>query len=74
MQNKGTPEGVPGPIPLPLPGGEGELVKVHGIARFVIIAVNLVIDGDPLENISILQDRARFRLIIKDGEIITDTL
>ena len=31
-----------------LPGGEGELVDVYRIGRFVVIAVDLVIDGDAI--------------------------
>src|SRR5215831_12574950 len=31
-----------------LPGGEGELVEVYEIGRFVVIAVNLVVDRDAI--------------------------
>jgi imidazolonepropionase-like amidohydrolase len=34
----------------------------------------LVVDGDPLQDISLLQDRARLRLIMKDGALIKNTL
>ena len=34
----------------------------------------LVVDGDPLANIAILQDRDRLRLIMKDGAPFKDTL
>jgi imidazolonepropionase-like amidohydrolase len=44
-----------------------------GVLREGMLADLLVVDGDPLENISILQDRTSFRLIMKDGEIIQDT-
>jgi imidazolonepropionase-like amidohydrolase len=34
----------------------------------------LVVDGDPLQDISLLQDRARLRLIMKDGILIKNSL
>ena len=34
----------------------------------------LVVDGDPLEDISILQDKARLSLILKGGSIYVNTL
>jgi imidazolonepropionase-like amidohydrolase len=34
----------------------------------------LVVDGDPLQDISLLQDRARLRLIMKDGILLKNTL
>ncbi len=34
----------------------------------------LVVDGDPLQDISLLQDRTRLRLIMKDGMLIKNTL
>lgn len=34
----------------------------------------LVVDGNPLENITILQDQSRLKLIMKDGKIYSDRL
>ena len=34
----------------------------------------LIVDGDPLEDVRVLEDRARLRLIMKDGEQIKNTL
>jgi len=34
----------------------------------------LVVDGDPLDDITVLQDRARLRAIVKDGELVKDEL
>jgi hypothetical protein len=34
----------------------------------------LVVDGDPLEDISILQDKSRLSLILKEGSIHANTL
>jgi cytosine/adenosine deaminase-related metal-dependent hydrolase len=34
----------------------------------------LVVDGDPLENIAILQDRSRLALVMKDGKVMVNTL
>ncbi len=45
-----------------------------GVLRTNMLADLLVVDGDPLEDVSILQDRARLRLIMKDGAMIKNTL
>lgn len=45
-----------------------------GVLREGMLADMLVVDGDPLQDITILQDRARLRLILKDGEIIKNSL
>jgi len=34
----------------------------------------LVVDGDPLADVHLLQDRSRLRLIMKDGSIIKNSL
>ncbi len=34
----------------------------------------LVVDGDPLENIAILQDRSRLAMVMKDGKVMVNTL
>jgi hypothetical protein len=34
----------------------------------------LVVDGDPLENIAILQDRPRLAMVMKDGKVMVNTL
>ena len=34
----------------------------------------LVVDGDPLEDIAILQDRAHLSLIMKGGELVKNQL
>jgi imidazolonepropionase-like amidohydrolase len=45
-----------------------------GILKAGMFADLLVVDGNPLDDVRILQDRAKLRLIMKDGEIIKDTL
>ena len=45
-----------------------------GVLREGMFADLLVVDGDPLQNVRILEDRARLRLIIKDGVVVKDTL
>lgn len=45
-----------------------------GVLREGMLADLVVVDGDPLENIRIFEDRANLRLIIKDGEIIKNSL
>ena len=45
-----------------------------GILRKGMLADLLVVEGDPLTDVRILQDRERLRLIIQDGAIIKDTL
>jgi imidazolonepropionase-like amidohydrolase len=45
-----------------------------GVLREDMFADLLVIDGDPLQDIRILQDHSKLRLIMKDGEIIKKTL
>jgi cytosine/adenosine deaminase-related metal-dependent hydrolase len=34
----------------------------------------LVVDGDPLEDIAILQDRSRLAMVMKDGKVMVNTL
>jgi imidazolonepropionase-like amidohydrolase len=34
----------------------------------------LVVDGDPLEDIAILQDRSRLAMVMKDGQVMVNTL
>ena len=34
----------------------------------------LVVDGDPLENIAILQDRSKLAVVMKDGKVMVNTL
>ena len=34
----------------------------------------LVVDGDPLEDITVFQDRSRLALVMKDGEVMVNTL
>ena len=34
----------------------------------------LVVDGDPLEDIAILQDRSKLALVMKDGKVMVNTL
>src|SRR5919106_3501899 len=34
----------------------------------------LVVDGDPLEDIAILQDRSKLAMVMKDGKVAVDTL
>jgi imidazolonepropionase-like amidohydrolase len=45
-----------------------------GVLRVGAYADLLAIDGDPLENVRILEDRARLRLIMKDGMFIKNTV
>ena len=45
-----------------------------GMLRKGMLADLLVVDGDPLTDVRILQDRERLRLIMQDGAIIKDTL
>jgi imidazolonepropionase-like amidohydrolase len=45
-----------------------------GVLKRGMLADLVVVDGDPLQDVAILQDRTRLRLIIKDGEKIKDTL
>ena len=32
----------------------------------------VVVDGDPLKNIKILQDRKKIQMVIKDGDVVVD--
>jgi imidazolonepropionase-like amidohydrolase len=34
----------------------------------------IVVDGDPLADISVLQDKKRIRLVMKDGQVYLDRL
>ena len=45
-----------------------------GTLRAGMFADLLVVDGDPLEDVTVLEDRARLRLIMKDGGLIKDEL
>ena len=45
-----------------------------GVLREGMLADLLAVDGDPLQDVGMLQDRSRMRLIVKDGEIVKDTL
>ena len=45
-----------------------------GVLREGMLADLLVVDGDPLEDVSILQDANRLRLVMKDGQIYKDML
>ncbi len=45
-----------------------------GVLRAGMLADFLVVDGNPLKDVRILEDRQRLRLIVKDGLIYTDTL
>lgn len=45
-----------------------------GILRADMLADLLVVDGDPLEDVCILKDRVRLRLIMKDGVVIKNTV
>jgi imidazolonepropionase-like amidohydrolase len=45
-----------------------------GTLREGMLADLLVVSGDPLLDVTVLQDRARLRLIMKDGAIVKNTL
>jgi imidazolonepropionase-like amidohydrolase len=45
-----------------------------GVLREGMLADLLVVDGDPLQDVSILQDRSRLRLIVKDGALVKNSL
>ena len=45
-----------------------------GVLRRGMLADFLVVQGDPLQDVRILQDRERLRLIVKDGQIYKDML
>jgi imidazolonepropionase-like amidohydrolase len=45
-----------------------------GILREGMLADLLVIDGDPLQDVTILQDRTHLRLITKDGALVKNAL
>ncbi len=44
-----------------------------GVLREGMLADLLAVDGDPLQDVTMLQDRSRLRLIMKDGEVIKDS-
>ncbi len=44
-----------------------------GVLREGMLADLLAVDGDPLQDVTLLQDRSRLRLIMKDGEVIKDS-
>ncbi len=45
-----------------------------GVLRVGMAADLLVVDGDPLADVRLLEDRARLRLILKDGAVIKNSL
>ena len=45
-----------------------------GVLREGMLADLLVVGGDPLQDVSILQDRSRLRLIVKDGALVKNSL
>lgn len=45
-----------------------------GILRKDMLADFLVVDGNPLEDVRILENRERLKMIVKDGQIIKDEL
>jgi imidazolonepropionase-like amidohydrolase len=45
-----------------------------GILSEGMLADLLVIDGDPLQDVTILQDRTRLRLIMKGGLLVKNVL
>jgi imidazolonepropionase-like amidohydrolase len=49
-----------------------DLGDTVGQLRAGMFADLLVVDGDPLTDVRVLEDRARLRLIMKDGVIIKD--
>jgi imidazolonepropionase-like amidohydrolase len=51
--------------------GRGDEVGVLREGRFADL---LVVDGDPLEDVRILQARSRLRLIMQDGVAVKDTI
>lgn len=50
------------------------LGDVTGVLRAGMLADFLVVDGNPLEDVRILEDRDRLRMIVKDGQVYKDTL
>ena len=50
------------------------LDKDIGTVAMGKLADLLVLDGDPLRNISVLRDQARFKLVLKGGEAFVDNL
>jgi imidazolonepropionase-like amidohydrolase len=50
------------------------LGDVVGILSEGMLADLLVIDGDPLQDVTILQDRTHLRLITKDGALVKNAL
>jgi len=51
--------------------GRGEEL---GQLRAGFLADLIVVDGDPLEDIAVLQDRERINLVMKDGQIFRNEL
>jgi imidazolonepropionase-like amidohydrolase len=49
-------------------GGQIMMKKDLGEIREGWLADLLLVDGDPLSNISVLQDKSRLLAIVKDGE------
>lgn len=45
-----------------------------GVLRAGMLADFLVVEGNPLEDVRILENRDRLRLIVKDGQVVKDTL
>ena len=50
------------------------LEKDIGTVKAGKLADLLVIDGDPLRNVSVLRDRERIKLVMKGGKAYTDKL
>mgnify|MGYP000623925392 CR=1 FL=1 len=58
-----------------MPGAPPQVAQlIEGATEPGMLADLLVVDGDPLEDVTILQDRARLRLIVKDGVIVKNNL
>ena len=45
-----------------------------GVLRAGMLADFLVVDGNPLEDVTILEDHSRLRMIVKDGQIYKNSL
>src|SRR5436309_2605336 len=48
--------------------------KETGTIEVGKLADLLVVDGDPLDDIAILQDRSKLAMVMKDGEVMVNTL
>jgi imidazolonepropionase-like amidohydrolase len=45
-----------------------------GLLKQGMLADLLVVDGNPLQDVRILQDQARIKVIMKDGDVIKNSL